>query len=82
MFTYKMLGGGSVSGNNSTEIVETIRSFSFNPMEKLQDFMNETSAACKLYNSKIIRASNPEIFVQDLLVNGFLNTTGTRNKTK
>ena len=72
MKTYKMLGGGSVTGKDAQEIIETIRSFSFNPGDSLDAFMEQTAEACKLYNGSIIRTMNYEILVKDLIVNNFL----------
>lgn len=81
MRIYKMLGGGIVSGHDSTELIQNIRHYSFNPGESIEEFMEKTAEACKVFSGKEIRTSSIEIFEQDLVVNGFLNTTGIKNKT-
>jgi hypothetical protein len=73
MKIYKTLGGGSVQGYTAKEIVEQLNAGSlFGYKEDLMEFMNKTAEACYLQKGVEIRTFNFDLFVTDLVKQGFL----------
>lgn len=70
--TYQMLGGGTVTGSTPEEIVAAMRADSWDPGATVEDFMEATSLACRVYSKAIISTYNAEEFVTDLIFNEFL----------
>jgi len=70
--SYRMLGGGTITGETPDEIVAALRASSRDPRATLADFMEETSRACRTYSGAIISTYNAEEFVADLIENEFL----------
>ena len=70
---YHMKGGGTISGATPEEVVAALRASSYHPCATVEDFMEETSLACRTYDhNAIISTYNAEEFVIDLCANGFL----------
>lgn len=73
MKIYKIKGAGFVTATNPQELVEILNNTSmFGYRKRIEDFMKETSKACRIQNGSKIRATSPDVFVKDLLHNNFL----------
>lgn len=72
MAKYEMRGGGTISGDNAREVVEAIRSSSFNPEADTEAFVRALAARCKTYDGSTIRTDTFDNTVADLLKAGFL----------
>ena len=72
ILTYELLGGGSIQGSTPTELIQDMRSGSFNQGKNLEAYIKETAAACKLQNHSIVRINSHKNFIDDLITNKFL----------
>ena len=72
MKTYEMRGGGTVSGDNAREVLDTIRNSSYNPETDLGAFIRELAERCKIYDGSTIRTTSDEDTLADLINSGFL----------
>ena len=72
MAKYEMRGGGTISGDNAQEVVEAIRSSSFNPEADTEVFVRALAERCKTYDGSTIRTDTFDNTVADLLKAGFL----------
>lgn len=69
---YQMKGGGTISADCPKKVIEKLRKISFNPGGDLEEFMEQTAKACRLFSKAEIRTGSNSDFVNDLIENGFL----------
>lgn len=63
----KVQSGESFTARDNLEIVERIRSESFNPGSSADQFMKEYAIRAVHYKNEDIRATDPDSFVEDLI---------------
>ncbi|MFN0201027.1 MAG: hypothetical protein ACKVTZ_05875 [Bacteroidia bacterium] len=76
---YKLLGGGEIEGTTPAELVQAMRSYSFNPMETVEAFMQSTSRACSVQSGDTIRHDTEANFISDLVEKGYLSELSAGN---
>ena len=69
---YKTLDDAIFSASSPTDLVNQLRYVSWTPSSDINDFMQQMSKSCKLWNRAIIRTTDPDTFVADLIDSGFL----------
>jgi len=73
MKTYQTLGGGSFSAESNEDIVKHLNMNSlFGYRKRLHDFIVDTAKACKIQTGAAIQTIDFDVFVKDLLKEGFL----------
>ncbi len=72
MATYEMRGGGIVVGDNARDVIEAIRTSSFNPESNTKAFIRALAERCEEYDGSIIRTESFDDVLTDLIKSGFL----------
>ena len=72
MAKYKVLGGKTVEGETTEEILEAIRAVSFNPEIDLQTFIRTFANHCQLYTAMRIRTDSLDHALEDIIKYRFI----------
>ncbi len=72
MAKYKVLGGKTVEGETTAEILEAIRAVSFNPEIDLQTFIRTFANHCQLYTAMRIRTDSLDHALEDIIKYRFI----------
>ena len=68
-----MLSGGTITAETNEDVVKHLNNNSlFGYRKRHHDFMVDTAKACKLQTGAEIRTNDCDVFVEDLLITGFL----------
>lgn len=73
MKKYQILGGGFVTADSAKDLVEFLNNSSMFGFEfDIEKFMEQTSKACAIQTGAEIRTDSKEVFIADLIANGFI----------
>jgi hypothetical protein len=72
--TYQMLDGKIFEATSVTDLIEQMRTDSFQSSKDLKDFMVNVSVNSYEYNHSNIRTNSHQNFVNDLIKGGFVKT--------
>jgi hypothetical protein len=72
MKTYELFGGGHIKAASYFALASAMRRESHTPTDSLQEFMDQTAYRCKIQRGSEIRTGEVDLFIEDLIANGFI----------